>query len=280
MELTILGEQLLELKAFLDKHNQFFPANATEQSQRSPSNVHQKMLNFMRPEGMATDTQGHVHQSLLNKYKSDAYLMEHYSLQCLYSLINKCCESLSLWKLLCEYEFEATASHLSNEDKLLLKQFSFKKFVLEEKQLSASLISCLLARFSGDVSRINTLISHLRHHCHSLFSQEDEIASKANERVVVAVTLLSPTERQSALNDSLKLYSQVTEKINLQTVFEQYKTLHFYEGIIELTLCSAHREDPQNLALHFYKIGQPLTDCRGQEALSKRFNIIVLKWFL
>ena len=35
----------------------------------SPSNVHHRLLNFMRPESMPTDSPADIHQSLLNKYK-------------------------------------------------------------------------------------------------------------------------------------------------------------------------------------------------------------------
>ena len=39
-------------------------------SQTSPSNVHQRMLRFMRPDSMQTTSPIHVQQSLLNKYRS------------------------------------------------------------------------------------------------------------------------------------------------------------------------------------------------------------------
>ena len=51
---------------------------------------------------------------------------------------------------------------------------------------------------------------------------------------------------------------------------EQYRSLRYYEGIVELALCAASQRDPQNLAIHFYKSGQPLGDTSGQQALSER----------
>ena len=113
--LAILGEQLLELKEFLDKHIHLF--NISQQDpgydfniatctystgayivilllwytiycyiivmvyhillyccygyrfKGSPSNVHQKMLKFMRPSDMQSDSPAHVHQAMLDKYK-------------------------------------------------------------------------------------------------------------------------------------------------------------------------------------------------------------------
>lgn len=63
----------------------------------------------------------------------------------------------------------------------------------------------------------------------------------------------------------------MTSQICLSVVCEQYKTLHYYEGIVELSLSAATHVDPRNLGLHFYKTGQPLGDTHGQQALSDRY---------
>ena len=45
-------------------------------------------------------------------FLDDAYMIERTSLQNLHHLIVRCCESLSLWKLLCEYQFDVVANKL------------------------------------------------------------------------------------------------------------------------------------------------------------------------
>ena len=67
-----------------------------------------------------------------------------------------------------------------------------------------------------------------------------------------------------------QLFSQVTQQITLTLVCEQYKSLRYYEGIVELAMCAAAHSDPQNLALHFYRAGQPMEDTAGQKALTER----------
>ena len=42
-------------------------------SSLSPSNVHQRMLHFMRPDGMSTDSPAGVQQSLLKKYQGNSF---------------------------------------------------------------------------------------------------------------------------------------------------------------------------------------------------------------
>ena len=68
----------------------------------------------------------------------------------------------------------------------------------------------------------------------------------------------------------LQLFSQVTKQISVPLVCDQYKSLNYYEGIVELALCTAAQKDPQNLALQFYKAGQPREDAVGQKALLDR----------
>ena len=46
--------------------------------------------------------------------------------------------------------------------------------------------------------------------------------------------------------------------------------VRFYEGVVELSLYSALKRDPQGLALHFYKNGEPRGDVQGEEAFLAR----------
>ena len=86
-EIAIFSEQMYSLKAFLERNPQLYsdPMRYSCQSlcglpslpvsrlpitsQPSPTNLHQRLLHFMRPEGMPTDSPTQVQQSMLNKYK-------------------------------------------------------------------------------------------------------------------------------------------------------------------------------------------------------------------
>ena len=39
--------------------------------------------------------------------------------------------------------------------------------------------------------------------------------------------------------------------------------VHCYTGVVEVCLAAAAKRDPQNLALHFYKNGEPMEDQQG-----------------
>ena len=76
--------------------------------------------------------------SLLILYhtSADAYLQELNSLHFLYLLVVRCCECLSLWKLLCDYQLHLTVSGLGDEDKVQLLTATFRTMVLSGRKVS------------------------------------------------------------------------------------------------------------------------------------------------
>ena len=55
--------------------------------------------------------------------------------------------------------------------------------------------------------------------------------------------------------------------------------VHAYIGVLEVCLSAAAKRDPQGLALHFYKNGEPNEDQQGLQAYVARYSrIIISKW--
>ena len=54
--------------------------------------------------------------------------------------------------------------------------------------------------------------------------------------------------------------------------------MRFYEGVVELSLYAALKRDPQGLALHFYRNGEPRGDVQGEEALIARYYLLICGW--
>lgn len=54
-------------------------------------------------------------------------------------------------------------------------------------------------------------------------------------------------------------------------VAAQFQSVHFYDGIVDLCLTAALNRDPQNLAVHYYKNGEPVEDQQGMHAFIMRF---------
>ena len=69
----------------------------------------------------------------------------------------------------------------------------------------------------------------------------------------------------------LQHFSQVTHQVDLPAVCSQFQRVRYLEGIVELCSCAAQHRDPQGLALHYYKSGQPQDDVVGMAAFLERF---------
>ena len=67
-----------------------------------------------------------------------------------------------------------------------------------------------------------------------------------------------------------QLYKNVSQPLQLSEVCNQFASVHFYEGIVDLCLTLAHKRDPQNLALHFYNNDEPQEDIQGVTELMQR----------
>uniref|UniRef100_A0AAY4CVL4 Nuclear pore complex protein Nup155 n=1 Tax=Denticeps clupeoides TaxID=299321 RepID=A0AAY4CVL4_9TELE len=200
--LSITGSVLLELhgiKDFLDKNAQFSPSSFFS----SPANLQQRLLGFMRPDGASSQQ---VQQELQRKYHTEAQAFEKASLQGVQQLVDRSCQTLALWKLLCDHDFSIIALELP----------------------------------------------------------------KANELLQGSKQLQNKNERERVLKESLSLYQNISNHVDLPLVCYQYHQVHFYEGVVELCLTAADKKDPQRLGPHFYKNGEPEQDAAGQQAFQKR----------
>ena len=82
-------------------------------SRQKDHNLHRQMLDFMRPDTMATSAPLQLQQNMQAKYRTEARAMEQKSLHEVYQLVVMCCECASLWRLLCEAQVSQVIGRLS-----------------------------------------------------------------------------------------------------------------------------------------------------------------------
>ena len=58
--------------------------------------------------------------------------------------------------------------------------------------------------------------------------------------------------------------------MNLEVLTSHLVAVHAYIGVLEIALAAASKRDPQGLALHFYKNGEPNEDQQGLQAYMTR----------
>ncbi|XP_048876664.1 nuclear pore complex protein Nup155 [Brienomyrus brachyistius] len=266
---TVLFE-LCGLKDFLDRNSQFSPASLGVASFSTSANLQQRLLGFMRPDGGSSSQQ--VQQELQRKYHTEAQAYEKASLQGIQQLVHRSCQTLALWKLLCEHQFSLILAELSKEFQEQVKNSSFKDVVIRGGELTGALITALINVYIKDSASVDTISLHLRDICPLLYSCDDSVCSKANELLQGSRQLQSKVERERALRESLHLYQQISHHTDLQLVCAQYRSVRFYEGVLQLCLTAADKKDPQGLGLHFYRNGEPEGDSAGQLAFQERLS--------
>ena len=67
------------------------------------------------------------------------------------------------------------------------------------------MITSLISRFAGDSIMTDSLMKRLRELAPTIYSDDDAIASKANELVMVAKTLQNRYDQVTRLRDSLQV---------------------------------------------------------------------------
>ncbi|XP_036385365.1 nuclear pore complex protein Nup155 isoform X1 [Megalops cyprinoides] len=261
--------ELRGLKDFLDKNSQFSPASLGAASFSSPGNLQQRLLGFMRPDRGSSQQ---VQQELQRKYHTEAQAYEKVSLQGIQQLVHRSCQTLALWKLLCDHQFNVILAELPKEFQEQVKGISFKDVVIHGRELTGALITALINVYIKDSASVDGISFHLREICPLLYSSDDSICSKANELLQSSRQLQSKTERERALRESLHLYQQISHHTDLPLVCTQYRQVRFYEGVVELCLMAADKKDPQRLGPHFYKNGEPEEDVPGQQAFQERLS--------
>ncbi|XP_072448887.1 nuclear pore complex protein Nup155 isoform X2 [Chiloscyllium punctatum] len=265
-----LASILLELnglREFLDRNSQFGSGTLGNAS-FSASNVPQRLLGFIRPDGGSQQVQ----QELQRKYHTEAQAYEKLSLQGIQQLIHYTCQTLTLWKMLCDHQFGVIIADLQKELQEQLKSTPFRDLVIRGKELCGALITSLINRYIGDNASVDAISKHLRDTCPLLYSNDDAVCSKANELLQSARQVQNKAEKEKALRESLCLYQEIGHQVDLPSVCAQFRQVRCYEAVAELSLSAADKKDPQGLGLHYYKNGEPEEDPVGQQAFQERLN--------
>ncbi|KAL3869881.1 hypothetical protein ACJMK2_042508 [Sinanodonta woodiana] len=213
---------------------------------------------------------GAVDDQTRRKLQAEAQKMEKISLLHVQELLHYIEEVLGLLRVLLDHQFHTLTNSLTQEQQDQLRSMTFKTLVISGRELFNVLINCLISRYLDDNATIDTISSKLREVCPTLYSTDDATCSKANELLQSAKINQNQMERREQLKEALKLYKSVSKPLNLQEVCNQFASVHFYEGIVDLCLAMANKADPHQLALLFHKNDEHPDDMQGVQELMNR----------
>eukprot|EP00057_Strongylocentrotus_purpuratus_P015067 XP_011669541.1 PREDICTED: nuclear pore complex protein Nup155 isoform X1 [Strongylocentrotus purpuratus] len=262
-ELSSVLRDMKALKTFLEKNSQY-TMMAENMANSMPSN------NMMRGDTLVSGGPALQREHL--RMRAEIYANERQSLMNLQKLVDMTVEVLDMLKLLCYHQFHVVAATLSQMDQEELKKMTFRDLVLRGKEMCGSLITALINRYIGDNSTTEAISTRLREVCPSLYSANDATCTKANETLQAAMTAETKSVRDRLLRESLELFKEVSQQLNLAAICAEFHQAHYYDGVVDLCLSAAFKRDPHNLALIYYKNGKKPEDAHGMEAFSARFE--------
>ena len=80
-------------------------------------------------------------------------------------------------------------------------------FVTNGKQMANAMITSLMNHFAGDTAMTDNLVKRLRELAPTVYSEDDAVASKANELVMLAKSLQTRYDQVKMLRESLQVCS-------------------------------------------------------------------------
>ena len=197
---------------------------------------------------------------------------EKLSLSSLSNLINNSKEVLELWKILQDHNFPSTISYAPPEVKQSLKAATFRDLILTGFETTTRLASCLVQRFIEDNETTDAISHRLSAACPSIFKHENALYAKAHEKLTKARSTADPKEREKLVEEGAQTLKSVGARINLRQACQLLQAVNSYKHIIDLCVSTAVLRDPQNLAYHFYRNGEPESDLSGSQALVTRME--------
>ncbi|KAI9718299.1 MAG: hypothetical protein M1828_006763 [Chrysothrix sp. TS-e1954] len=227
--------------------------------------------NRMAIEGLAgPDALGRVS----TKQEEVALQGEHRALSSIVRLVNECIEGIAFVLMLFEERVEEVVLSLTPESRRQLNQTSFEQLFCtsQGKDLAKELVKAVVNRNIASGSNVDTVTDSLRRRCGSFCSPDDCVIFKAQEQLKRAGDSSSSSETsRNLLNESLRLLQRVAASLSMEQLrwaVEQYNSLQFYAGAIQLVLAVAQESDRGNRALSWVQEGSPGQDSR--EALFEK----------
>ncbi|XP_071835712.1 nuclear pore complex protein Nup155-like [Apostichopus japonicus] len=268
-ELSWVLEEVKALKAFMEKHSQL--SAVVESFQLATPGIVQ--ASYARPDSvLGGRPSSQLQREQDQRLKEEAEILEREALVAIFHLISRTSECLALLQLLCYHQFHVVTSNLPRELQDQLRAMTLRDLVLHGADTCNIMINALINRYIGDNSTTDAISSKLRDLCPSLYSRDDAIATKATELLQAAMSAETRSNKEEMLQEAQELFKQVNQQLNLPAICQEFHQARFYDGVVDLCLAAAVKQDPSNLALHYYKNGKPPSDHQGMQAFSARYE--------
>ncbi|KAK4548388.1 hypothetical protein LTR36_010259 [Oleoguttula mirabilis] len=200
---------------------------------------------------------------------------ENRAMNSLVQLIGSIVEGISFALVLFDEKLEEILMALSEDSRRKARELTFEQLFVSApgRELAKELVKAIVNRNIANGSNVDTVAEALRRRCGSFCSADDVVIFKAQEQVKRASEAGSQSETgRVLLNESQRLFQKVAGSLSmehLQWAVEQYISMSFYAGCIQLCLAVAQEKDRAKRALAWLKDGMAQGDAR-KEAFDAR----------
>lgn len=188
---------------------------------------------------------------------------EHRALNSLLNLVSDVIEGISFVLVLFDERVEEIVMSISDDSKRQVQQMTYETLfsTSQGKDLAKDLVKAIVNRNISQGSNVDTVTDALRRRCGSFCSADDCVIFKAQEQLKRASDQnVSGETSRNLLNESLRLLQKVAGSLtfdHLRNAVQQYISLNFYAGAIQLALSVAQESDRGNRALSWVHDGSP-----------------------
>ncbi|KAI9714654.1 MAG: hypothetical protein M1812_006319 [Candelaria pacifica] len=202
------------------------------------------------------------------KQEEVALQAEHRALHSLVVLISDIIEGISFVLVLFDERTHEIVLSLADTIRQQVRQLTYEGLfaTTNGKELAKELVKAIVNRNIANGSNVDTIAEALRRRCGSFCSADDVVIFKAQEQLKRASEAGSASEYgRNLLNESLRLFQQVAASLStdqLQWAVNQFVSMQFYAGAIQLALSVAKESDRGNRALTWITDGRPEKDPR------------------
>ncbi|KAI0161937.1 nucleoporin-domain-containing protein [Hypoxylon sp. FL1284] len=195
---------------------------------------------------------------------------EHQAMHALETLMTGITEGISFVTTLFDERVTDIFTRLDDVSRQQLRDLTYEQLFSQDggKELAKVLVKAIVNRNIENGSNVETVADALRRKCGSFCSPDDVVIFKAQEQLKRASDLsLNPNTSRTLLHESLRLFQKVAGSLtqtNLESAIEQYVSLRYYAGSIQLCLVVASERDRGNSAYSWINDGKPVADPRAK----------------
>lgn len=192
---------------------------------------------------------------------------EHRALHSMVVLIEHMIEGISFVLVLFEERIAEIVISLGNETRQQVRNLTYEGLFSTPKgrDLAKELVKAIVNRNIANGSNVEAVAEALRRRCGSFCSADDVKIFKAQELLKRASEAGSESEfGRNLLNEGLNLFKQVADSLSmeqLQWAVQQFVSMQFYAGAIQLSLNVAQEADRGNRALAWIQDARPENVC-------------------